>query len=234
MLTIVTWLWKGSAWRSCYAAEHVNALERMVAANLTIPHRFICVTDIPEGINCPTVPLDWEIKTNTPERQANCYRRLKAFSEDSRSWLGDRFVSIDLDVVVMKDITPIIDRPQDDFVILEGTAAPYNGSMWMMDTGCRRKVWDDFVPDSSPQKVQALSNQAGGRRYYGSDQAWISAKLPHEKMWTRKDGIYQFQADIDKGLPFPADARMVFFAGGMKPWSQAGFTVLANEYNKYV
>lgn len=230
MLTIVTWLWKTTGWRTGYGAEHVNTLQRMVAANLSIPHVFKCFTDMPEGIDCETYPLWASPPTDTHKTKPNCYRRLKAFGTELRPFLGEKFVSLDLDCVICGDITPILDK-KDDFLILEGSSSPYNGSMWMMKTGSRKKVWDDFSPQSSPI-IAAQQKTPQGRPYYGSDQAWISYKIPGEKTWSKKDGIYQYVYDI-KDKPFPNDARIIFYAGAEKPWSNSNFVKLHNMYGDY-
>ena len=37
-------------WGDKFGAEYVNRLYKMVEKNLTLPHRFVCFTDKPEGI----------------------------------------------------------------------------------------------------------------------------------------------------------------------------------------
>jgi hypothetical protein len=132
-----------------------------------------------------------------------------------RDILGGRFVSVDLDCVITGDITSLWSR-EEDFVIwgdqVKGTY--YNGSMWMMNAGARRYVWDDFDPIESPK----LAAKAG---HYGSDQAWMSYRLgPHQPTWTRKDGVYAFRTDIRRNHgKLPSDARIVFFQGNIDPWN---------------
>lgn len=229
MITVVTWLWKTTGWRKGYDAMHVNALERMVRANLCMPHVFKCITDMPEGINCETIPLWDSLDTNTHPTRPNCYRRLRAFSEEMRPFLGDKFLSLDLDCVIVGDITPLITN--DDFKILRGSAAPYNGSMWMMKTGARKQVWEHFNPSVSPDLAnkQVLPN---GRRYHGSDQAWISYKIPGEKTWGCCDGIYQYVYDV-KDKQVPDNAKIIFYAGGEKPWSNPAASQLQSIYSQY-
>jgi hypothetical protein len=231
MITIITWLWKTTGWRNGYNASHVNALERMVSSNLSIPHIFKCITDMPEGINCETIPLWENPPTNTHPTRPNCFRRLKAFSEEMRPLLGDRFLSLDLDCVILGDITPIVNR-SEDFLILEGSAAPYNGSMWMMNTGCRKHVYEQFHPIESPN-VANRQIAPNGKRFHGSDQAWISYKIPGEKTWGKQDGIYQYVYDIKNHSSLPENAKIVFYAGGEKPWSSPNFTKLQHVYNQY-
>lgn len=245
-ITVVSWLWRQrETWNRHYTADHVNALERMVKQHLHIPHKFVCVTDDPAGINCRTIPL-WPMPTvKVGHNKPNCYKRLYAFSKNVGCWFGKRFVSIDIDCLLMpgldgRGITPLLENT-DDFRILNGIrdgrgCCPYNGSIWMMNTGVREKVWTDFNPLVSPQQswTGVLPN---GKRFYGSDQAWIAYKLPEEKTWTRADGICSYVKDMKNNTPIPNDCRIMFFAGANKPWMdivRECNPVIYNEYKKYL
>jgi len=217
----VTWFWKPQpAYRSQFKAEHVNILASMVRRNYPSNHRFICVTDSPEGIDSSIeiVPL-WNDFATIPSPHGrlfpSCYRRLKAFSAEAREWFGDRFVSLDLDCVVTGNLAPLWDR-KDDFIIWGDThrTSPYNGSMFMMTAGCRKQVWDDFNPSTSPAITKAMG-------YLGSDQAWIGARLGTlEHKWTSKDGVCSYRNQIaTKGGALPVGARIVFYHGNVDPWS---------------
>lgn len=195
MLSVVCWRWTPpNGYRSTYAPETVNVLRRMVARHYHRPHRFVCVTDDAAGLDpeVHVVPL-WPDHATVPSphggHNPSCYRRLKAFAPEARELLGERFVSIDLDTVIVGDLAPLWDRPED-FVIW-GETDPrsfYNGSMFLMTAGTRRQVWDRFDPTSSPREAKAA-----GR--FGSDQGWISYVLgPGEAIWGRQDGVYSFRA----------------------------------------
>lgn len=246
-LTIVSWLWKpNGTWARAYSPDHVNALERMLKAHLHIPHRLVCVTDDPKGINCETIPL-WDHGTvKTQLNKPNCYKRLYAFSRDAESIFGKRFVSIDIDCLIMpgpdgKGMTPLVDHAEK-FMIVSGYrekenkgCCPYNGSMWMMDTGAHEKVWTDFDPLLSPALARE-NVMPNGTRYYGSDQAWIAHCLPGQKTWGPKDGVMSFVRDV-KGAAIPASCRIMFFAGHLKPWSgplKTNNPDIYNEYRKYL
>jgi hypothetical protein len=195
-------------------------LRRMVQRHYDRPHRFICVTDDPCGLepDIEIVPM-WQDLATVPSphggRNPSCYRRLKAFSVEAEQWFGDRFVSLDLDTVVVGDLVPVFDRPEP-FVIWGETNPKsfYNGSMWMMTAGARRQVWETFQPRTSPQ----MAKRAGK---FGSDQGWISHCLGKgEATWGRQHGVYSFRVHLDNGAkPLPADARVVMFHGGTDPWS---------------
>jgi|SRR5882672_1669614 len=221
MIRVVCWKWdgefqkkKGDAFK--FGAEHVNRLYSMVKRHLHIPFEFCCITDEPKGIveDVRIIPL-WEDLRGL----GGCYVRLKAFAPEMAEIIGPRFVWMDLDTVILRDITPIIDRPED-FVMWGDTnpTTPYNGSMVLMNAGARRQVWDKWDQDSIGRAMRL--------GYVGTDQAHIGAVLgTGEAMWTRKDGVYSFRCHIKREqlLRPPNDARIVFFHGSNDPsqeWTQ--------------
>jgi hypothetical protein len=226
MFNVVCWKWKPLRdYRSRHDASHVNALYNMVQRNYKSPHQFTCITDDWAGLDSgirvipPSFVPKWKELAALPSPHGGlnptCYRRLPMYGADASEWLAERFVSLDLDVVIVRDVTPVWDR-KEEFVIWGETlrTTPYNGSMQMMTAGARRQIWDDFDPATSPQKAM----NAG---YHGSDQAWISYKLgPHESRWTKKDGVFSFRMDIKPHAgKLPETARIVFFEGHIDPWS---------------
>jgi len=208
-------------YRSTFGPETVYALRDMIRRHYDRPHRFVCVTDEPEALRgVETIPL-WTDCANIPSpighSYPSCYRRLKVFAPDAGDLFGPRLVSIDLDMVIVKDIAPLFDRP-DDFVIWGESdfpkTTPYCGSLWMLKTGSRPQVWTEFDRKSSPKRAW----QAGCR---GSDQGWISFILgPNEATWTRADGVYSYRKHLaPAGNRLPDDARVVVFHGKTDPWS---------------
>lgn len=218
MLSVVTFKWATPGYRTTFTANHVNALFRGVSRHYPAPHRQICVTDDPVGLECETVPL-WDDFAYVPSphggNNPSCYRRLKLFDPAIVSVLGPRFVVLDLDCVVTGDLTDLFDRPAE-FAMWADPLYPhqYNGSLVLMDAGARRQVWDQFNPWRSPQ--QAL--EAGFR---GSDQGWISYCLgPNEATVGRVDGVYSYRADVRGRHVLPKNASLVFFHGREKPWDE--------------
>lgn len=222
MLNILTWKWKSDKpYRSKFGPETVNILKQCVKRHYKKPHRFVCITDDPKGLDpdIKVVPL-WNLHGDiiNPHGQENpsCYRRLRMFSPDAQKLFGKRFVSLDLDTVITGDLSPLWDRSED--IVLYGDTNPstyYNGSMLLMTAGCRPQVWEDFNPKKSP-----LISKAAGQ--FGSDQGWISYKLgPGEKKWTADDGVISFRLHIRNlhGRRLPEKARVVMFHGECDPWS---------------
>jgi hypothetical protein len=227
MLDVICWKWKQVGYPSQFGPETVNTLRRMVARHLMLPHRFSCITDDSKGIDSDirVIPLG-DVFANIPNpskvRGPSCYRRLKMFSPEAKELIGERIVSMDLDVVVTGDLTELFDRP-DEFVIWGGQSVQpgrggnvfswYNGSLMMLKAGSRTQVWTNFDPVKSPQ----LANTA---RCRGTDQGWLSYCLgKQEKIWGTLNGVYSFRNHIQPNRGYlPANARFVAFHGAHDPW----------------
>lgn len=197
-----------------YTGMHVNILHNMLWRNIKMPFRFVCITDDSTGIDprIETIPL-WDKYIAL----GGCYNRLFVFSKDMLSVLGSRFACIDLDCVIVDDVTHIFNN-QEDFIInsykphntkLACKSQMYNGGLMIMNAGCRSKVWESFNPKESPELIQKSKDTVG------TDQAWIRHVLgPDEKTFTEKDGVYEARFFSNR---IPDNARIIFFAGQRDP-----------------
>lgn len=222
MKSVVCWMWN-EGFRE-YRPEHVNALAKMIQRHLQEPHRFICITDETEGFSADVevIPTPEAAKRlaqmKSPEggRFPSCYRRLWMFSEEAKI-LGDRVLLIDIDLVVVADLAPIFDRPEE-FVGWRpfrdwGNQCRFGGGIYLLTPGTRTEVWTEFKGAESVLKAR----KAGFR---GSDQAWLSYMLGHrEKYWGRDSGIYSIRDMKGTEQILPRDARLVQFNGPTKPWA---------------
>jgi hypothetical protein len=234
VISVVTFKWKArEGYRSHFTSRHVNVMRNMVERHYNKPHRFLCVTDDPVGLDprIEAVPL-WHDYANVPNPTwpdgPSCYRRLKVFSREFGEIAGPRFICIDLDAVIVNDLSPIFDRTEP-FVgfrtHLKGI--PFCGSLFLMTAGHLDVVWDAFDPETSP----ALSTGAGHR---GSDQGWINYVLDGRfPNWSNRDGVYSYMEIVPRtrmrrryaapsSAPsvLPRNARIVFFTGKPDPWDK--------------
>lgn len=227
-LRIHTWFWKQPGGAVRYTAEHVNVWAAMMRRNLTIDHELVCVTSDPEGID-PGVrivepPRDFEdvrLRSWGPTRP-QCLRRLAMFAADAAGRFGRRFVSMDLDCVVLDNIDSLFDRPEP-LVLNRGTRSkwPFNGSMLMMTAGVCPEVYRSFTPERADK---------ASRRFIGSDQAWLMEKLgPHMPTWGPEHGVDWWrykgpeQTDLSK-------CRLLFTPGPLKPWDLMHVPEIAEAY----
>lgn len=198
----------------------------MVRRNLSIPHRIACVTaeplDLPSHIEIISPPADFQdIRIPTwPETRPQCLRRLTMFAPDAGEIFGDRFVCMDLDCVIGESLDLLFDT-EAEFRICTGTAKerPYNGSMMLLKAGARPQVYTDFTPAKAA---------AAGRRFVGSDQAWIADCLTGEATWGEDDGVVYY------GLPRSPETvkRVMFFPGGAKPWMRFQDGWISEHYRR--
>jgi hypothetical protein len=217
-ITIVTWLWKGNR---PYQPHHVAVLASMFRRHLSIPHRFVCITDMDgdfgDGVEVMNMPNAaralGEYRTPEAPHFPSCYRRLWMFSNEARC-LGERVMLVDVDMVLTGSVDHLFEHtapfvgwmPRQTW----GHGPRLGGGMYLMTPGSHTEVFDDFNGHESIKEARA----AGFR---GSDQAWISHKLCGEvDLWPHSAGIYSIR-DLKQGL-LPSNARLVQFNGSVKPW----------------
>lgn len=232
MISVVCWIWRGERE---YLPEHVNALRNMFAQHLHLPHRFICISDTLEGFDdgIEVVPEPeaarklGEMRSPEGRMMPSCYRRLWLFSREARDVLGDRILLTDVDAIITGDVTHLVER-EEPFVgwrpiITWGNKDRVAGGMYLMTTGAFSDVYEDF--DANGIKA---ARDAG---YRGSDQAWISYKLRGRAAhWPDNAGIFSF-GDFNKPTKPRSDARVIHFAGHLKPW-HIGVPQWVREYYK--
>lgn len=209
-LTALTWLWTQKEGRAAFNATHVNVWAAMLRRHCTLDLDIACVTATPQGID-PSVriiapPGEWDGLQTSHWRggRPSCYRRITMFRPDAADIFGERFVCMDLDVVIGANIDAILDRDEDFVINSPSESGPrrlYNGSMMMLTAGARAKVYETFTPEKAEE---------ASTRYMGSDQAWIAYVLGKgEAMWSPADGVKRWGQE-----PGP----IVFFPGHVKPW----------------
>lgn len=206
----------------CFTAEHVNTFCRMLSRHLKTPHRVICITDDPSGLDCDHFPIwnDYADLKSHPlkDTQVNCYRKMRVLDKTFASEWGPRALWMDLDVVVLDDFSDLL-RIDAPFVGWRPTMPKcvferpqYSGSMFLFTPGHPEvaKIWDSFSLTVSPR----LAWDAG---YRGSDQGWISYVLEDNYPgWTQDDGVVWYTTDAYRSLP--DHAKIVFFVGDCGPW----------------
>lgn len=224
MITVVTFKWYDPAGRHnhlfIYDAEYVNRLRSMLTRHLSLPHELVCVTDDSDGIDSRVrvVPMPTEVRG-----WPGFFQKLIMFGPDVAEVFGQRILLMDLDVVILRDITPLIDR-SEDFVaweprlyhMLKGRYSRYNGGFILMDAGARPRVWDEFSIERAQREL--------GSKHEGvvDDQSWISHILgPNEVVWPWDGDVRSVRA-----TPTPEHARIVFFNGPRAP----GMAAMQAEY----
>jgi hypothetical protein len=181
MLSVVCW-----KWGSLFSAAHVNALRTMLARHLHLDHELVCVTDQPAGIDGDVriVPMP-----TTYAHTIRCRRRMQMYDREFAAQFGTRMLALDLDVVLVDDITPIVDRKDPIVCWKVGHAGVYSGSFVLCDVGALHGAWSKFKAD--PQGWPDSLHVRGT----ASDQAMLNAYLagrPQIPFWTERHGFVTF------------------------------------------
>lgn len=214
-----------------FKAEYAVQLAKRIREVLPVPHRFVCICDEvpPESsgvtwVQTPAKALEVaNMRSPEGDRFPSCYRRLWAQSEEAAALLGERVLLIDLDLVPVRDWSPIVNRPEP-FVGWRpyrdwGRQMRIGGGLYLFTPGAHVKVWTDFY--ANPRAAITSARNAGFR---GSDQAWLSFKLAGKvPVYGRDSGIYSIR-DLGNSHDLPKDARLVQMNGPAhcKPWSYRG------------
>jgi hypothetical protein len=201
-------------WGERYGPDYVNRLFAMVARHLTLPHRFVCLTDDPHGIR-PEVecrPLPAIELADAPPHSG--WRKLSCLAPELDD-LG-RVLFLDLDLVIVASIDCLLTHP-GAFCIIENWTQRGRGignsSVFRFQAGAHRQVLQRFCDNAAqivrswPNEQTYLSRAVGEVTYW--PQGWCRS-FKHDCLPARPLRPFR-QARI------PRDARVIVFHGEPKP-----------------
>ena len=182
-LVVVSWWWRKPDGSHLFGPEYLLRMRNMLARHLHREHEFVVVTDsaalVPAGIRTERI-TQWQ---DTPR----CRRRVKQYDRAFAATLGTRILSIDLDVVIVDDITPLVDRREPIVCWRVGYAGVYSGSFVLYDFGALHGLYEAFAADPDGYPLATGERNA-------SDQAMLNhflagREVPH---WTERDGFVSY------------------------------------------
>lgn len=228
MLTVVTYLWddptRDNRGYKC-GPEHVRTLQHMIARNLTLDYRFVCVTDDTDQFyGYPFKVVELPMDKHVP---GTVYARLIQHNEKwARENLGDRVLSLDVDVCITGKLDALASRTEP-FIIWRNPNFPtpqrafYQSSVQLFTPGARQCLYDDFDPEHTEWINEPFWFDGQWRQFGGREQAWISRRLPWtEPYFSDADGVYGAGRLSGSGVysELPDNACIVSFPGARAPW----------------
>jgi len=161
-------------WGTMYGPEYVNRLFNMVSRHLTLPFRFICMTEFTEGLNgdIEVYPLP-EFPEPPPEHAQYCsaWRKLALFQPGIAEMQG-KVLFLDLDVLVMDNIDAFFSF-SNKLSIIENWYQPGQlvgqASVFCFDAGKPAALLDNYL-----REPLAVLKQ------YRTEQAYITGELGAE------------------------------------------------------
>nr|WP_314085342.1 hypothetical protein [uncultured Shinella sp.] len=219
-------------WGTLYGPNYVNNLRRGVAKHLNRPHRFVCFTDDPAGLDgdIETFPIP---ELGLPEgHQDRRWRKLGLFHRELADLTGTTLF-LDLDLVVVDDIDCFFDYPGEFLIIRDDDlfrAKPLrklnpardrflhsvgNSSVFRYEIGAHSYILDAYLADPAAATAK-----------YEISQQFQSAQLAqhgHLQYWPREWCVSFKNACVPRHFKsywqapvLPKGARIVVFAGEPK------------------
>lgn len=205
-------------WGAKYGAEYVNRLYGMVRRHLRGEFHFVCLTDRSDGIraevSCLPIP-DLALPDGIPERG---WKKLTTFAADLHGLKGTALF-LDLDVVIVDDITPFFELP-GAFRIIHDWKRPWritgNSSVYRFELGAHPQVLERF-----------RAEHADIRARLRNEQAWLSQVLHEQgvldywpKAWCaswKYHCVPSWPLSLMRVPSIPAGARILIFHGVINP-----------------
>jgi hypothetical protein len=173
-----------------YDATYVNRLHSMVSRHLSLPHRFLCLTEDPAGVSCETEMLDANLD--------GWWHKITLFRPEPYGIRG-RMLFIDLDTVITGSLDEMATYPADFCILDDFLGNGYGSGVFLLEAGARPQVWEQF-------------NEHVPQRFYG-DQDWISSQLAGEATWP-KEWCRSYRLHAREAIP--EGAKMICFHGQPK------------------
>jgi len=187
-----------------YAKTYVHALARAVERHLSQPHRFICMTDDPEGLDCRTIPV--------PLGLPRWWGKLYAFSAD---WT-DRVLFMDLDTVVLGPLDGFAATTRP-FACIRPFYRPGGIASGLMSIapGTAPEVWRRFARD--PGAAIAATAARADPPWNHGDQRWLELMGLRPAYWQDllPGQLVSWKVHCRAGVP--PGARVVAFHGRPDP-----------------
>jgi len=205
-------------WGTKYGPEYVNRLYGMVARHLKGPFQFVCLTDRSEGIRpevrCLSIPA-LALPPGIPERG---WTKLTTFEADLHGLQGTALF-LDLDVVIVDDITPFFEVP-GEFLIIHDWKRPWritgNSSVYRFQLGAHADVLAKFRAEFESIRSKFRNEQA-----YLSDEMQRKGLLAYwDASWCasyKYHCIPTWPSNYWREPSIPKGARILIFHGVMNP-----------------
>lgn len=198
--------------------EYVENLRRGVSANLTVPHRFVVVTD--------DDPANYPGARAVPSRHGGWWEKLRLFEP---GLFTDRVMFLDLDTVVLKNIDHIAayDGP---FATLEDFWRPGRGlgpAVMLFDPAYAGTLYEEWAAEGFPKNGHGdqawLENRDQGRFRKSVDilqRLFPGEFVSYKEHCTSRGRGWR---DVADQVPPPTEARVVCFHGRPRPHEVGGW-----------
>lgn len=218
-------------WGTRFGPDYVNVLYRAVQEQLKIPHRFVCLTNQPEGID-PGVQVMPVPEFGVPEEEwlkRGCWPKVALFKEGV--FEDDELVLyLDLDLIIVGELKPFIDLVRDHaafYTLREWNPALVRmlplrfrpdrgsqGSVYVWRAGEQRHIFADFT-----SRVEEVRANYWSDRFYLPKVAKNPRYLPYDWCMSFKNHcMAPWPLNLLRpGARIPEGAKIIVFHGKPRP-----------------
>lgn len=220
-------------WGKGYPTRDTNILFRALSDRMSVPFRFVCLTDDPTGLDAGIEAI--ELPAFRLEREywvKGMWPKLAIFKPGLFA-PGTPVMMIDVDVVILRDLAPMIEH-----VVREGglhiihdwhdtherwwprlfpKERLSNSSVVGFIAGEQTQIWDDFH-DAGWDVLQPQKNDQDFIHYHAHDRHFWPAP------WVvsfKKSLAWHFPVNFLRPVPCPPDGYIVAFHGVPNPEDMA-------------
>tara|TARA_B100001778_G_C18491997_1_gene585505 strand:- start:244 stop:957 length:714 start_codon:yes stop_codon:yes gene_type:complete len=227
-------------WGTKYSADYVNRLYGMVQRQLSLPHRFVCLTEDTAGIDSAieTLPL---LRNDLK----HSYTKLQLFLNPLHDIEGD-ILFLDLDTVILNPIDDLfLHEPNAEFIGLhewfddflgsstfrfEAGKFPFILEEW--DNAVQNRFTEENTFDNATNETNLTYHDLNAfpPEVYRGDQEWITKALRDREVpihWYPDGWLLSYKWHVQKEKPF-MDAMSITFHGLPKPHQVTADWVLKN------
>ncbi len=223
-------------WGARFGPDYVNVLYRAVQRHLAAPHRFVCLTNQPEGIDAGVeiMPIQDFGVPEVEWTKRGCWPKVALFGPGV---FADDEVALylDLDVLVVGDLSPFVDLLRDAsafYTLREWNPALWRvlpvarrpdrgsqGSVYVWHAGEQRHLFEHFT-----SHVAEVRDKYWSDRFYLPEMARNTRYLPHDWCLSFKNhclppwpvNLIRPEARIPQG------AKIIVFHGRPRPMDVMG------------
>ncbi len=203
-------------WGTKYGPDYVNTLYSMVKRHLTLPFRFVCLTDDTNGFtdgieSFPIPPLD------IPDGPERGWDKLVTFTSPLYDLQG-QVLFLDLDVVIVDNIDCFFEFDAEFPIIKDWVKKDVTGnsSVYRFTANQHQDILDNFKQNHGQVRKDVRNEQEYLSQYVASQDKltyWPDDWCKSFKYHCIQRGISQwFKAPVK-----PADAKIVVFHGNPNP-----------------
>ena len=210
-------------WGTKFPALYVNRLHSMVRRHLARPHRFVCFTDNPAGLQEGVEHFPMPSAGAADANAAHGWRKLAMFASPLGDLTGPTLF-LDLDVVIVAAIDPFFDYLPGEICVIRdyrpvrwrGDRFVGNTSVLRINAGADSQVLADFSTDFDKVRADWRNEQEFVSHWFHSRNRlryWPTEWCPSFK----HDCVHAGPTSYFATPHLPQDARIVVFHGVPKP-----------------